>query len=72
MSDELKMYYVQLPVVGIIGFEIEAESEEDAIEKALNSDQITSDNFEEWDVVESVCKGNVCYAPLFDAEAEEI
>lgn len=72
MSDENKTYYVQLPIVGIVGFEIEADSEENAISKALCSDQVTTDNFQEWDAVENVCNGNVCHAPLFDAEAEEV
>ena len=71
MSEE-KEYYVQLPIAGIVGFTIIAESEEDAIEKAIMSDQVNTNNFEEWDAFEHICEGNVCHAPLFDAIAEEV
>ena len=66
----MKDYFVRLPMAGIASVQVEADSEEEAIEKAMLS-EITIDNFEEWDVFGSICTGNVCHAPLFDAYAEE-
>lgn len=59
-------YYVTLPLVGTVSVAVRAGSEEEAIEKALAAD-LTRDNIEEWNVVESVVRGNVCYAPCSDA-----
>ncbi len=39
-------YYVRIPITGYIGTEVEADSEKEAIEKALNRG-LTSNNIEE-------------------------
>lgn len=67
----MKDFYVQLPMAGIISFDVEAETEEEAIEKALCSDKLKIENIDEWDVFEHICEGNVCYAPLLDVIAYE-
>lgn len=65
-------YSIQLPVAGIIAFEIEAENEEDAIKKAILSDEINTKNLIEWDAYEKLVEGNCVHAPLWEAEVEEI
>ena len=73
----MKDYYVQLPLAGILAFSIQAESEEDAIEKALSTDwnvSVIADGsieLEELDTYEKTVKGNVNYTPLWYATAEE-
>lgn len=44
-----KEYEVCMPITGIIWVTVEAESEEEAIEAAFESDQLTLDNVEEWE-----------------------
>jgi len=73
----MKTYYVKVPLAGIISFSIEAESEKEAINKALKSDitvDINGENhpeIEEWDLYEKIVEGNVVYAPLWRPEAFE-
>ena len=75
-----KEYFVRMPFAGVISALVEAESEEDAIEKALKSDvkidleEGDTNNgveVEEWDLYKRTVEGNVCYTPLWEAEAEE-
>lgn len=54
-------YTVTFPIAGHAVKLVEAENEDAAIEKARM--EITSDDFESWDVVEQFTKGNVCYCP---------
>lgn len=73
-------YWVEVPFAGKLSFEIEADDEEAAIEAAMNI-PVTSD-FQgtkenpladyEWETLESIVSGNVCYAPLREASAEPI
>jgi hypothetical protein len=67
-----KTYSVAVPISGVIYVEVEAEDEKDAIEKALDSDQLTQDNLERWEAHRHIVQGNVCYAVQWEAEAELI
>lgn len=74
-----KDYWVRLPVAGIIGVQVEARSEKDAINLALSMDwsvDLESPDhdmeMEELDVYEKTVNGNVNYTPLWAAEAEEL
>lgn len=67
----MKRYSVSIPITGYVIVEIDAESEEAAIEAALDT-EITSDLIEEWETHRQVTRGNVCSAILNSAEAEEI
>lgn len=73
----MKNYYVRVPLAGVIGFSVEAESEKEAIEKAMSTDiavDLTGENgaeIEEWDLYNKIVEGNVVYAPLWRVEAEE-
>lgn len=65
-----KQYDVSLPMTGVMYIQVEADSEEEAIEKALASDELTLDKIESWCAHEQICQGSILYAELNDAEAE--
>lgn len=67
-----KMYTVALPVSGVIYVEVKAEDEESAIDAALQSDQITHDRLEEWEVHRHIVRGNVCSALQWSAEVTNV
>jgi hypothetical protein len=54
-------YSVQLPVTGYVIKEVEADSEESAIEAAMAEGSELSD-IEEWNTHKRVAYGNVCSA----------
>ncbi len=71
MTENLKAYRVRLPLTGYIEIEVEAESEAEAIENAMG--KATIDDIAEWDVLDRINEGNVCYAMHpWEAEAEEL
>lgn len=61
---------VAIPITGRACTEVEAETEAEAISKAI--DEITIDDIEEWNAHEKVVEGNVCYAMLNEAYAENL
>lgn len=63
-------YVVRIPITGYVIVEVEAESEEEAIEKAFNS-EILSDNIEEWELHQQVVTGNVYHGMLNSIEIEK-
>ena len=70
MSGTKRTYGVTLPIAGHAFVEVEAESEEAAIEAALNT--VTSKHLESWEALEQFNEGNVCYCPSpWEAEAVE-
>lgn len=54
-------YNVTLPIAGHAFVEVEADSEEAAIEAAL--DAVTRDDIEEWEALREFNRGNVCNCP---------
>jgi hypothetical protein len=66
-----KDFSVAIPICGYAIVEVEADSPEDAIEKAL-AGEITIDDIESWEAIEHICEGNCFNGSLNDAEAEEI
>ena len=67
----MKTYNVIVPFAGHMSIQIDAESEEDAIEKALVSEDLTIENVESWEPMAQFNRGNVCYCPQpWEAEAE--
>jgi hypothetical protein len=68
----MKKFSVNVPISGYINLEVKADSEEDAIEKALSSVDLNLDNIVEWEGHEHLNEGNVCHAIFWNAEAEEI
>ena len=66
----MKTYSVTLPIAGHAHLDVEAESEDEAIQKAL--EQVTLGDVDNWEAVEQFNRGNVCYCPRpWEAEAEE-
>jgi hypothetical protein len=68
----MKKYSVDVPISGFINVEVEAEDKKDAIDKAFESEDLKLDNIVEWEAHEHICEGNVCYAVLFDIDANEL
>ena len=71
-------YYVEIPIAGSIGAEVEAECKEDAIEKVMEMDwniEFKSESGEvdlnEIDQYHRIVSGNVCHVPCWEAYAEE-
>ena len=65
-----KTYIVTIPIAGHISFEIEAKTEEAAIQSAWDSD--TSDGELTWEMLESFGQGNVSHCPSpWEVEVEE-
>jgi len=73
-----KVYYVKVPIVGIVSKYFKANSEKEAIQKALEDfpvfGTIDTENYwdlEELNVQEKLFAGNVDYTNLSEAVAEE-
>lgn len=67
----MKKYMVTIPVAGHLNFEVKANSEEEAIEKALSTEWSLEDIIE-LDAYEKLIEGNVCHVYEYEASAEEI
>ena len=69
----MSKYGVLVPLVGSVYVEVDADSEEEAIENAIQADftiKFESEDvqLEEFELVDKVVEGNICYAPLHEAE----
>lgn len=71
-------YIVNLPLVGEVSVEVEAESKKDAIEKALDNFTFIGDievkdgYLESLDPMRKLVEGNFFHGPISEAYAEEI
>jgi hypothetical protein len=63
-------YTVMLPISGKLFVEVEADSEDAAIEAAMQS-TLTLDLVEEWEAHREVLRGNVFYGIAREAYAEQ-
>lgn len=61
-------YTVQIPIAGYIETEVDAQTEEEAIEKAFNSD-LTLDQVTEWDAFTHITEGHTIHIALNDITA---
>lgn len=64
-------YNVILPINGCVNLEIEADSEEQAIQKGLQED-INTDDIDEFNTYKNLLSGNVFEGDYSEAQAEEI
>lgn len=64
----MKKYTVKVPIVAVCYVEVEAENEEESIEKAFESDDLSLENVEEWEALEHIVEGNVINTHNGDAE----
>jgi hypothetical protein len=62
-------FYVQIPIVGFVGVEVDALTEAAAIDEVMMSD-LTLDDIEEWDVVKNIT--DFTYVPVKSAWAEDL
>jgi hypothetical protein len=68
---EMKTYHVTIPIAGNTWAEVEAETEKEAIEKALESKELEGNA--EWEALSKIHDGNVCYCPIpWEIEVEEV
>lgn len=67
----MEKFSVYVPIAGYIYVEVEAESEEDAIQQVFENGYKDEDVVE-MDMYEDVVKGNVCYLNTAHAYAEKI
>jgi len=63
-------YWVMVPITGVIAVQVEAESEADAMDKAMNSKDLTLDNIEGWEAHRAIISGNVFYGLQNEIEVE--
>lgn len=65
----MKTYEVTLPIAGHAYLTVEAETKEEALQKAF--EMVTMDNIESWEALEQFNEGNFCYCPTpWEADAE--
>lgn len=65
----MKSWDVTIPIAGHAYLTIEADSEEEAIEKAL--DTVRLSDIENWEGLRQFHQGNICHCPSpWEAEAE--
>lgn len=64
-------YTVKVPIVAVCYVSVEADNEEEAIDKAMNSDDLILDNVEEWEALEHIVTGNVINTYNGDIEVFE-
>lgn len=69
-KQELKSYTVTIPIAGHAFVDVEAANEEEAKAKAF--DTVTREHIQDWEALEEINSGNVCYCPLpWEVEVEE-
>jgi hypothetical protein len=62
---------VCVPITGKAFVEVEADSEEEAIDAALNSEDLTIDAIEEWMPTDRIVQGNFFFGMLNEAYVEQ-
>jgi hypothetical protein len=65
----MKEYVVSVPICGYAVVTIEAENEKEAIEKALDTVELS--DTESWEALEHITEGNCFNGPMNDIEVEE-
>jgi hypothetical protein len=65
----MKEFSVRIPVTAYVEILVEAEDEDEAIDKAF--DTATLNDVVEWDLHKKICEGNVCHALLNEIDIIE-
>lgn len=64
----MRTWGVTVPIAGHAYIVVEAETEDEAIDRAL--DEVTTDHLDSWESLRQFNQGNVCYCPSpWEAEA---
>ncbi len=66
------MYGVTIPIAGYIYKEVVADSEDEAIEMVMSSDDIDAKDIEEWDMYRHMSRGNVRSYGVNDAVVQDL
>lgn len=67
----MRTFIVTIPIAGHLSFEVEAENEAEAKDKAYDSG--SSEGELSYETLDSFCSGNVCHCPSpWKIEVEEI
>lgn len=72
MNVEDDSYTVGVPMVGVCVVKVKADNEEDAIDKALESEDLKLDNIEEWEVFRKIAEGNVLNTYINEIEILDV
>lgn len=64
----MKSYTVKIPIVAVCCVEVKAESEQEAIDTAFESDDLRLENVEEWDAYRIIAEGNFLHTSHNSAE----
>ena len=67
----MKRWDVYLPITGIAHVSVEAETQQEAIDAAFQSDEVTAESIDTWDVHRHVTRANVYHGMLNYAYAQE-
>jgi hypothetical protein len=65
----MKEYAVSVPICGYAVKFVEAEDEDEAIAKAIDTVELS--DIESWEALEHITKGNCFNGPMNDVEVEE-
>lgn len=70
----MSRFVVSIPITGYIDTEVQAASEEEALEKAWELfEEGWAKHFEEhWEAAEKVCEGNVFHGELNEQSAQKV
>ncbi|NDI35742.1 hypothetical protein [Chengkuizengella sediminis] len=77
----MKKYYIELPYIGVLKVEVNAETEEEALEKLVEADkeEIFKGKIDDISYIdedsnyhEQVTQGNISYAVQYDMFIEEV
>lgn len=66
----MREFQVTVPIAGVAYITVEAETEEEAIDEALGT--VGREHIEDWQALRHITQGNVCYAPVWHASAEDL
>lgn len=61
-------YSVAVPITGVINIEVDADSEEEAIDAAISHPDLNLDQVDEWDAHRVVVEGNIFHGHQNRAE----
>lgn len=67
---KMKTWFVSLPVTGTATIEVQAETEEGAIDAALSA-ELTVEHLREWEAIRQIVRGNIFCGIRNEAEAVE-
>lgn len=67
----MKKYGVSVPISGYVYIEVEAENEEEALDKVF-AQGFEDDDIQELEMYEKLIEGNICHTHHTDTDIEEL